>query len=103
MINSRGCEHEDTKVEIASNRLNGVADPEGATALAATAIQQAAWDRNIKILRHTRESYDMLKTKLIGSILPEVIAALRDPTMAFLHIHPQTILAHITAIHGTLV
>ena len=71
-------------------------------ALAATAVQQAAWDRNIKILRHTRESYDMLKTKLIGGILPEDIVALRDPTIAFLHIHPQTILAHITAIHGTL-
>ena len=28
---SRGCEHEGTKVETASNRLNGVADPEGAT------------------------------------------------------------------------
>ena len=31
MTNSRGCEHEDTNVETASNRLNGVADPEGAT------------------------------------------------------------------------
>ena len=31
MTNSRGCEHEDTDVETASNRLNGVADPEGAT------------------------------------------------------------------------
>ena len=31
MTDSRGCEHEDTKVETASNRLNGVADPEGAT------------------------------------------------------------------------
>ena len=33
MTDSRGCEHEGTKVETASNRLNGVADPEGATAL----------------------------------------------------------------------
>ena len=33
MTNSRGCEHEDTNVETASNRLNGVADPEGATLL----------------------------------------------------------------------
>ena len=31
MTDSRGCEHEDTNVETASNRLNGVADPEGAT------------------------------------------------------------------------
>ena len=31
MTNSRGCEHVDTNVETASNRLNGVADPEGAT------------------------------------------------------------------------
>ena len=35
MTDSRGCEHEGTKVETASNRLNGVADPEGATAGAA--------------------------------------------------------------------
>ena len=34
MTDSRGCEHEGTKVETASNRLNGVADPEGATGLA---------------------------------------------------------------------
>ena len=33
MTDSRGCEHEGTKVETASNRLNGVADPEGATIL----------------------------------------------------------------------
>ena len=33
MTDSRGCEHEGTKVETASNRLNGVADPEGATYL----------------------------------------------------------------------
>ena len=33
MTDSRGCEHEGTKVETASNRLNGVADPEGATAV----------------------------------------------------------------------
>ena len=32
MTDSRGCEHEGTKVETASNWLNGVADPEGATA-----------------------------------------------------------------------
>ena len=31
MTDSRGCEHEGAKVETASNRLNGVADPEGAT------------------------------------------------------------------------
>ena len=31
MTDSRGCEHEGTQVETASNRLNGVADPEGAT------------------------------------------------------------------------
>ena len=31
MTDSRGCEHEGTKMETASNRLNGVADPEGAT------------------------------------------------------------------------
>ena len=31
MTDSRGCEHEGTKVETASNLLNGVADPEGAT------------------------------------------------------------------------
>ena len=31
MTNSRGCEHEGTNAETASNRLNGVADPEGAT------------------------------------------------------------------------
>ena len=31
MTDSRGCEHEDTKVETASNGLNGVGDPEGAT------------------------------------------------------------------------
>ena len=31
MTDSRGGEHEGTKVETASNRLNGVADPEGAT------------------------------------------------------------------------
>ena len=31
MTDSRGCDHEGTKVETASNRLNGVADPEGAT------------------------------------------------------------------------
>lgn len=69
---------------------------------AATAVQQAAWDRNIKIMRYTRENYDMLKLKLISSILPEDIAAIRDPIMAFLHISPQTILAHVTTIHGTL-
>ena len=68
----------------------------------ATALQQAAWDRNTKIMRHIRESYDTLKLKLINSILPEDIATLRDPTMAFLHILPRTILAHVTAIHGTL-
>ena len=33
MTDSRSCEHEGTKVETASNRLNGVADPEGATIL----------------------------------------------------------------------
>ena len=33
VTDSRGCEHEGTKVETASNRLNGVADPEGATLL----------------------------------------------------------------------
>ena len=33
MTDSRGCEHEGTKVETASNRLNGVADPERATIL----------------------------------------------------------------------
>ena len=33
MTDSRGCEHEGTKVETASNRLNGVAGPEGATKL----------------------------------------------------------------------
>ena len=31
MTISRGCEHEDTNVETASNRLNWEADPEGAT------------------------------------------------------------------------
>ena len=31
MTDSRGCGHEGTKVETASNRLNGVADPEEAT------------------------------------------------------------------------
>ena len=31
MTNSRSCEHENSNVEIASKRLNGVADPEGAT------------------------------------------------------------------------
>ena len=31
MTDSRGCEHEGTKVETASKRLNGVADPGGAT------------------------------------------------------------------------
>ena len=30
MTDSRGCKHKGTKVETASNRLNGVADPEGA-------------------------------------------------------------------------
>ena len=71
-------------------------------AATATAVQQAAWDRNVKIVRHTRENYDILKQKLISSILPEDIAALRDPTMAFLHISPQAILAHVTMTHGTL-
>ena len=41
MTDSRGCEHEGTKVETASNRLNGVADPEGATALTTHVLQQA--------------------------------------------------------------
>ena len=36
-------------------------------ALTATAVQQAAWDRNVKIMRHTRENYDLLKLKLISS------------------------------------
>ena len=53
-------------------------------------------------MRQTRKDYDMLKLKLISSVLPEDIAALRDPTMAFLNISPQAILAHITTIHGTL-
>ena len=44
----------------------------------------------------------MLKLKLISSVLPKDIAALRDPTMAFLHIPPQAILAHVTTTHGTL-
>ena len=42
MTDSRGCEHEGTKVETASNRLNGVADPEGATAAIFTVAQIAA-------------------------------------------------------------
>ena len=69
---------------------------------AATALQQAAWDRNIKIMRHTRDSYDGLKTKLIASILPDDIAVLRNPATAFLYISPRAILAHITTLHGTL-
>ena len=71
-------------------------------ALTATAVQQAAWDRNLEIMRHTRENYDLLKLKLTSSVLPDDIAALRDPTMAFLHISPQAILAHVTTTHGTL-
>ena len=44
MTDSRGCEHEGTKVETASNRLNGVADPEGAT----EAVNKRALSRTIK-------------------------------------------------------
>ena len=39
MTDSRGCEHEGTEVETASNRLNGVADPEGATPYLRLAIE----------------------------------------------------------------
>lgn len=31
-------------------------------ASAATAVQQAAWDRNIKVMKHTRKNYDMLNS-----------------------------------------
>ena len=51
MTDSRGCEHEGTKVETASNRLNGVADPEGATAdpegATLVALQNDSKTRNI--------------------------------------------------------
>ena len=53
-------------------------------------------------MRHTRKDYDMLKLKLISSVLPEDIAVLRDPIMVFLNISPQATLAHITTTHGTL-
>ena len=68
----------------------------------ATTAQQAAWDRNIKIIRFIREHNDLLKAKLITSILSDDLAALRDPVTAYLHVTPQTILAHITSMHGTL-
>ena len=58
----------------------------------AIAVQQAARDRNIKIMQYSRESYGMLKTELISSLLPEDIVALQDSIMAFLHIHQQNIL-----------
>ena len=37
-------------------------------AAAATALQQSAWDRNTKILKHIRENYDALKLRLINSV-----------------------------------
>ena len=71
-------------------------------AAAATAAQQSAWDRNTKILKHVRENYDALKLQLINSVSADDIAILRNPTTAYLHVTPQAILVHISALHGTL-
>ena len=61
MTDSRGCEHEGTKVETASNRLNGVADPEGATAASDRSITDASIssstaESEIKALNHALKS-----------------------------------------------
>ena len=71
-------------------------------AATATAAQQSAWDRNTKITKHIRESYDALKQRLITSLSTDDISILRNPTTAFLHVTPEAILAHITLLHGTL-
>ena len=71
-------------------------------AAAATAAQQSAWDRNTKILKYTRENYDLLKLRLITSVSADDIAILRNPITAFLHVTPQAIMEHISILHGTL-
>ena len=71
-------------------------------AAAVTAVQQSAWDRNTKILKHIRENYDALKLRLINSVAADDIAILRDPTTAFLNVTPQAILEHIATLHGRL-
>ena len=71
-------------------------------AAAATAVQQSAWDRNTKILKHIQENYDALKLRLINSVAVDDIAILRDPTTAFLNVTPQAILEHIATLHGRL-
>lgn len=71
-------------------------------AAAATAAQQSAWDRNMKILKYNRESYDTLKIRLISSVPADDIAILRNSTTAFLHVTPQAIMEHISMLHGTL-
>ena len=71
-------------------------------AAAATAAQQSAWDRNTKILEYIRENNDTLKLRLITSVSADDIAILRNPITAFLHVTPQAIMEHISALHGTL-
>jgi hypothetical protein len=48
------------------------------------------------------KNYDALKLRLITSLAADDIAILRNPTMAFLHVTPEHLLAHITTLHGTL-
>ena len=69
---------------------------------AATTAQQSAWDRNAKINKIIREMYDALKLRLITSVAVDDIAILRNPTIAFLHVTPEQLLAHIAILHGTL-
>lgn len=71
-------------------------------AAAATAAQQSAWDRNIKILKYIRENCNTLKLRLITSVSANDVAILRNPITAFLHATPQAIMKHISALHRTL-
>ena len=71
-------------------------------AATATAAQHSAWDRNAKITKHVRESYDALKQRLVTSLSTDDISMLRNPTTAFLLVTPEAILTHITLLHGTL-
>ena len=70
MTDSRGCEHEGTKVETASNRLNGVADPEGATEAGPDAIWIA---HESKVVRRLNK-IDFLEKVANGVINHRIIA-----------------------------
>ena len=77
MTDSRGCEHEGTKVETASNRLNWVADPEGATA--STYARTVVLDPivRVSVLFLVVKRYDKIRSSLAASSLsgPKTLVA----------------------------